>query len=356
MLSITLITLIAVVTQSFGKSINAAIDEQLKADLEVIGGGFGFPSLRPELVDTLAATDGVAAVTGVQFGSVSLDGETKDVFGLRLSDVPQIYDLGEVEGDIAALGADEVAVARQAAEDNGWARGDDLEVTFPDGTTGALTIGALFEDGAIVAQDAGGEIFVDESLFREHFPGIGQLVQRIDLTGEEGVDLETLRASVEEATAAFPAAEVRDKEEIKEVNNQQLQVSLVLFFALLGLALVIGALGVAITLALSVFERTREVGLLRAVGATRAQMAVSITFEAIILTLIGTVLGLVIGTAGGLALMLAQGDEFRTLRLYVSPLFIAGVLVMAAVIGIAASIIPGVRAARMNVLDAVTVE
>jgi putative ABC transport system permease protein len=140
------------------------------------------------------------------------------------------------------------------------------------------------------------------------------------------------------------------------VNNRQLQTSLVLFFALLGLALVIGALGVAITLALSVFERTREVGLLRAVGATRAQMAVSITFEAIILTLIGTVLGLVIGTAGGLGLMLAQGDEFRTLRLYVSPVFILGVLVLAAVIGVAASIIPGVRAARMNVLDAVTVE
>jgi putative ABC transport system permease protein len=356
MLSVTLITLIAVVTQSFGKSINAAVDEQLKADLEVIGGGFGFPSLSPQLVDTLAETPGVAAVSGVQFGSIEIDGDPRTVFGLRLSDVPEVYDLGETEGDIAALGPDEVAVARQTADDQGWSRGDQIDVTYPDGSSATLTVGAIFEDGSIVAQDAGGEIFVDESIFREHFPGTGQLVQRINVTGEDDVDLETLKAAVEDATSSFPAAEVRDKEEIKEVNNQQLNTSLVLFFALLGLALVIGALGVAITLALSVFERTREVGLLRAVGATRAQMAVSITFEAIILTLIGTLLGLVIGTAGGTALMLAQSDEFRTLRIYVSPMFILAVLVMAAVIGVAASIIPGIRAARMNVLDAVTVE
>lgn len=356
MLSVTLITLIAVVSQSFGKSINAAIDEQLKADLEVIGGGFGFPSLGPDMVDQLEQTDGVAAVSGVQYGTIAIGDEARAVYGLRLRSVPQLFDLGRVEGDLTALSADQIAVSEDVATDEGWAIGDPVDVTYPNGSTATVGVGAIFEDGAIVTQGGGAAIFFDDAVFSEHFPGSGQLVQRIEVKGEDGVALDQLRAEVEAVTSAFPATQVRDRDEIKAENSRQLRFSLAIFFALLGLALIIGALGVAITLALSVFERTREIGLLRAVGATRSQLSVSIVFEAIILTLIGTLLGLLIGTVGGLTLMLAQSDEWRTLRLYLSPFFIGGVLVLAAIIGIGASIIPGWRAARMNVLDAVSSE
>ena len=129
---------------------------------------------------------------------------------------------------------------------------------------------------------------------------------------------------VTEAADAYPAAKVRDKEEIKEENNRQLAFSLSIFLALLFLALVIGALGVAITVALSVFERTREIGLLRAVGGTRKQLGGSITGESIVITLLGTVLGLVIGVGGGVATMLAQRDTLETVRINVSPVFVRG--------------------------------
>lgn len=356
MLSVTLITFIAVFAQSFGKSINATIDERFEGDIEIITAGFGFPSLNRELVDSLAGRDEVGAITGVQRGTIEIDGDTRLVYGVRFSDVTDVYDLGEVEGDIARLGTEEIAVDRATAERGLWRVGTELPVTYPDGTVGTLTVGALFEDGAIVAQNADGHVLVSDRVIRDHFPGVGQLIQRVDITAADGVTVEELRVAATEESARLAAAEVRDVDEIKEANNDQLAFSLRIFFALLGLALVIGALGVAITLALSVFERTREIGLLRAVGATRQQVATSITGESVIITLLGTILGLVIGIAGGTAIMLAQGDELDTLRIYLSPTFVVGVLVLALVIGVAASLIPGWRAARMDVLQAVTVE
>lgn len=356
MLSVTLITLIAVVSQSFLRSINAATDEHFKGDLEVTGGGFGFPSLGPALVDGLASSEEVEAVTGVQRGTVELEGKTRPVYGVRFSDVEDVFDLGEVEGDLAGLGPDEIAVDRATARVGLWGLGKELAVTYPDGTTGVVTVGAIYDDGGIVAQNSDGHYLVSDQAFADHFPGFNQLLLRADVTAAEGVGVEQLRTVVERQADEFASAQVRDVDEIKRENNRQLTFSLAIFFALLGLALIIGALGVAITVALSVFERTREIGLLRAVGATRRQLVTSITAESILLTLLGTVLGLGIGIAGGIAIMRAQRDAFDTLRVFVSPVFVVGVLVLSVLIGVGASLIPGFRASRMDVLDAVTVE
>lgn len=356
MLSVTLITLIAVVSQSFLRSINAATDEHFKGDLEVTGGGFGFPSLGPDLVTTLAERPEVGAATGVQRGTLEIDGDTRPVYGVRFSDVEQVFDLGDVEGDLAELEPDQIAIDRDTARLGRWGVGKELPVTYPDGTTGVVTVGAIYGDGGIIAQNSDGHYLVSDQTFTEHFPGFSQLLNRVDVTAAEGVGVPRLRAVVERDAEEFASAKVRDVDEIKRENNRQLTFSLAIFFALLGLALVIGALGVAITVALSVFERTREIGLLRAVGASRRQLVVSITGESILLTLLGTVLGLGIGIAGGIAIMRAQRDAFDTLRIFVSPVFVVGVLVLAVLIGVGASLIPGFRAARMDVLDAVTVE
>lgn len=356
MLSVTLITFIAVFALSFGRSINAAIDEHFKGDIELIGAGFGFPSLSLDLVDDLADDPSVTAVTGVQRGIIQLDGDTRPVYGVRFATVEGVYDLGQVEGDLAALGPDQIAVDRATAELGLYGIGRELPVTYPDGTSATATVGAIYETGGIVAQNSDGHYLVSDEVFRQHFPENAQAVQRIDVTAAPGVGVEQLRGVVTKIAEDYPSAEIRDVEQIKDENNRQLTFSLSIFFALLGLALVIGALGVAITVALSVFERTREIGLLRAVGGTRRQLKAAITGESIVLTLLGTVLGLLIGTAGGAAIMRGQRDTIDTLRIYVSRPFIVGVLVLAVIIGVGASIIPAVRAARLDVLDAVTVE
>lgn len=354
MLAVTIITFIAVSTLSFTSAFNSSTDKYLLADLEITS-GFVL-TLGPSLVDTLAEMPEVGAVTGVQQGQIEIEGEVRNVYGVRPATTEQIFDLRGVEGDLAGMGPDEIALDRDTARIAVWGIGKELAVTLPDGTEQTMTVAAIYEDGAIVAQNSDGHYLVSEQVFRDHFPENSQTLNRVDVKAADGVSLAELRTVVEDAVKDFPSAEVRDKEEIKEANNNQLLISLSILFVLLGLALVIGALGVAITLALSVFERTREIGLLRSVGATRSQVALSITAESLLLAALGTVLGLAIGIAGAAAVVQSQSDLIPTLSVRIPIWFVLVVFVVANGIGLVASLIPGWRAARMDVLRAVTHE
>jgi putative ABC transport system permease protein len=355
-LAVTIITFFAIFVLSFNSSLNAATDRYLKADLEV-GGANGFSLIGPSLVDELAARDEVAAVTGVQRGQIQIDGTSRIIYGVNPPGVEANFDLQGVEGDLAAMAPDEIAIDRGTARIAAWGIGTQLDVTYPDGMTGVLTVAAIYSDGNIVASgDPDSHYLVSDEVFAEHFPANSQFLTRAVVTGAEGVALADLRRVVEDEAEAFPSSQVRDKEQIKDDANGQLIVVLGLFTVLLGLALVIGALGVTITLALSVFERTREIGLLRAVGATRRQMAGAICAESVVLTLLGTVLGLAVGIAGGVAVVSTQRETIDPLEITVPPFFVVAVLVIAVMIGVTASLVPAWRAARLNVLDAITVE
>ena len=354
MLAVTIITFIAVNLFSFTASFSAATDKYLKADLEVQSGQV--PILGQSAVEALAALPEVRAATGVQRGQVQIDGTVRPVYAVTASAVLDIFDLQGVEGDLAGMGTDGIAIDRVTAEEQGLAIGDTVEVLFPDSTEATLTVAAIYEDGGIIAQNSDGHYLIDVERFTAHFGANNQFMARIDVRGVDGVDLAQLRAAVEAELEAFPTATVLDKDELRDqAQNQVLQV-LGFLFVLLGLALVIGALGVTITLALSVFERTHEIGLLRAVGTTRGQLGVAVLVESIVLTLLGTVLGLVIGIVGAVAVVRSQADLIDTLQVSVPWGFLVLVVVIAVGIGVAASIVPGWRAARMDVLEAVSAE
>jgi len=350
------VTLLSVFFFSFGATINRATDDFLLADAEVSAGGFAGPALGPELVTDIKELPEVDAASGVQFGSIQLDGAVTSTIGLSLADTTRLWDLGDTEGSIAELGADEVGVQTEKAETEGWKIGDVLPVVYPDGSSGTLRVGALYESAGIIAQDSGGNLIVSSRVFVEHFPATSQFLSRITVKGGDNISTASLERSLEKVTESFPTAAVKNKDEIKEEQNNQILLGLALVLVLLMLAVVIGGLGIANTLALSVFERTREIGLVRAVGATRRQVATSITIESILLTLFGTVMGLLIGTAGGVALIRNLAGEIPTATVSIPWFFVVLVVVISLVIGVGASVIPAWRSARMNVLDAVTVD
>lgn len=355
-LSVAIVTLLSVFFFSFGATINRATDDFLLADVEVSAGGFAGPTLGPDLVADIKELPDVDAASGVQIGSIQLDGDVTSTLGLSLADVTRLWDLGDTEGSIAGLGADEVAVETEKAETEGWRAGDVLPVVYPDGASGTLRVGALYESAGIIAQDEGGSLIVSSQVFVDHFPATSQFLSRVTVKGAEGTGTEALKRSVERATESFPTAEVQDKDEIKEEQNNQILLALGLVLVLLMLAVVIGGLGIANTLALSVFERTREIGLVRAVGATRRQVATSVTIESILLTLFGTIMGLLIGTAGGVALVRNLEGEIPTATVSIPWFFVVLVVLISLALGVGASVIPAWRSARMNVLDAVSVE
>jgi putative ABC transport system permease protein len=158
--------------------------------------------------------------------------------------------------------------------------------------------------------------------------------------------------AVKQVAQAYPGVKVLDRAEFKAEQTKPFDQLLTLVYALLGLAILIALLGIANTLALSIVERTRELGLLRAVGMTRSQLRATIRWESVIIALQGTVLGLLIGLFFGWALVTALSDEgISVFRIPYASL--AVVVVLAAVAGVAAAILPSRRAAKLEVLRAV---
>lgn len=172
------------------------------------------------------------------------------------------------------------------------------------------------------------------------------------ITAADGVSIDRARTAVAAVTDTYPQAELQDRVEYAEAQGAQIDSILNLIYALLSLAVIIALLGIANTLALSLLERTRELGLLRAVGMTRSQLRTTVRWESVIIALLGTTLGLVIGISFGWALVTALKDEGLTA--FTVPVGqLAIVAFIAAVAGVVAAILPARRAARLNVLDAI---
>jgi putative ABC transport system permease protein len=176
--------------------------------------------------------------------------------------------------------------------------------------------------------------------------------QQVLMIVADGVDADQARAAVTKVADAYPQGDVQDRNEYKEAQTKNMDMLLNLIYALLALAVFIALLGIANTLALSIFERTRELGLLRAVGMTRRQLRATVRYESVIIALLGTTLGLSIGTAFGWSIVKALEDQgLDTFNFPVSQL--AVVTVIAALAGVAAAALPARRAARLDILGAI---
>jgi len=168
----------------------------------------------------------------------------------------------------------------------------------------------------------------------------------------DGVSAEEARAAVTAVTDEYPQAEVLDRDGFISAQTEDMDMILNLIYALLGLAVLIALLGIANTLALSIFERTRELGLLRAVGMTRSQLRATVRYEAVIIALLGTGMGLAIGTGFGWAIVEAlEGEGLDTFQLPVTSLVV--LTVVGAIAGVGAAVLPARRAAKLDVLGAI---
>jgi putative ABC transport system permease protein len=270
-----------------------------------------------------------------------VDGSATDAFhAFDATTVDEVFVLGSVEGDLDSLGADGIAVSAEHAADQGWTIGSTVPVTFPSGDT-TFVVEAVYSGGT----DWVGSMFVDLDALLAN--GGDELDYRVYLSGDE--------AAITSVAAAHASAEVLDKDAFLDVVNSEVDTMLGMFYALLMLAVVIALLGIANTLALSILERTRELGLLRAVGMGRSQVRSTVRWESIIIAVFGTTLGLAIGTFFGWAIVRVMADQgIDTLTVPVGDLVV--VTVIAALAGAMAAVMPARRAAKLDVLKALVTE
>lgn len=356
MIGMALVGAASVLASSTQASMRTVVENEWQADLMVQSATFFMPAASVDDIGGLPeveSADGLAV--GTSFVSTTGSGdsegaqETMSLIGMPADAFGRSWTTEEISGDLGSMLDGALAVDEDSADAEGWAVGDELTLTTPSGTVTA-PIGAVINSAALDAP-----VVVPLELFDEIQPQAADQVQMLLLKGADGVDVEELRDAVTAAAKPYVVLSVLDDEQFITQLAGQVTMILNILYALLGLSIVIAILGIVNTLALSVIERTREIGLMRAVGLGRAQLAGTITIESVLTALFGTVLGLAVGVAlaAGMPTVFA-GSGLTELAIPWGGL--VTMLVIAVVVGILAAVWPAVRAARLPVLEAVTVD
>ncbi len=265
-----------------------------------------------------------------------------------LATVEEVANLGIIESSLSALGpASGLLVHIDKADEWGLSIGDQVEFGLVSGETLTVAVGAVFAE---VQPPFWDEWVIDESLYQPTLAA--DAFEQWVAVKTAGAEPGATRALLEQVLSAYPQANLEDRQQFQESAESNLNTVLALVNVFLLFALVVALVGIVNTLTLSVFERTREIGLLRAVGMTRRQLRRTIRWEAAAIALYGAIVGVVLGLAFGVALAAAIPDEIVD-RVSVPTAQLVGLLALAVAFGLLAAVFPSYRAARMNVLDAI---
>lgn len=346
MIGIGLVSFVAVFAASLRSSFDAALDETLKADF--ILSASSFTPFSSQVAQDLAGDPDLAAVSAFRQGQVRVDGKTDFFAGIDPASIEQVAAVGITSGSVASLQEGDVLVYDEVAATHGWAVGDRVSVEFARTGTQRLTVGGIYSDNRLL-----GNYAVSLQTYEANFTE--QLDFTVFVKVADGVPIARARAAVEDAVGAYPNVQVNDQAQFKEQQAGFIDQLLALVSALLGLAILIALFGIVNTLGLSIFERTRELGLLRAVGMSRRQVRSMIRWESVIIAVLGAVLGVAIGVLFGWAMQQALAGQGIT-KLTIPPVQLLVYVVLAGLAGVLAAVLPARRAAKLNVLDAISYE
>jgi putative ABC transport system permease protein len=347
MIGVGLVTFITILAASTKASLNATIDRAFTGDFVVDPGGGEMGGVDPGLGRRIAALPEVSGATAIRMGMASVDGKVVSLVAADPATAFDIVDVQPLRGSTAALdAADVIAVHEDVANDKGLDIGDTLPMLFKDSGVQQLRVGLIYGENR-----PGGDYILGMPAYEANFAN--RLDFAVYVKKAPDATIAATQQALEAVAADYPGTEVLDQEAVKDAMAQEVNQVLALVYALLALAIVIALLGIGNTLALSIFERTRELGLLRAVGMTRSQLRSAVRWESVVIALQGTALGLLVGVFFGWALILALADQdIDQFRIPLQQL--ALVVILAGVAGVVAAILPARRAAHLNVLQAIT--
>lgn len=350
MVGIALVTGVNTIMTSSERSFRGDVAETFQADLIISGQASPglLPTFDPALLPKMRQVAGVDAVVAEYSDQVMVNGRA--TLASALSDIPaavKMLSLKTVSGTLAQPGPQELIIDDVIAERQSLAVGSSVEVRTATGDTSSYRVAGIYQRQNL----SGGYLFGSDAIddFRSQQPNLGY----IDLA--EGANVAAARKSLESLLIDSPEMLVRNQAEYLDSQTGEVAQLLLMIQVLLGLAILIAVLGVVNTLALSVLERTRELGLLRAIGLSRMATMRMVTVEAVVITVFGAALGLAVGAALGAAVVEGLADE--GLKELVLPWQQMGVyLAVGAVVGVLAAVLPAIRAARTNVLNAIAYE
>lgn len=345
MIGLALVSAIAVFGASLSRSVTSSVDEAVRADLILSPPNGALAGFSNEVAPTAAAVPGVTASSTVYQGRFKFKTSVTTLTAVSTKDLAQTVNVAMTQGSTAALSAGELLLDTTVAKDNNLVVGDTVPVKFAKTGVTRMRVGGIYQVNALI-----GSYLVGDTFFLSHFDNELPAAVLLKTDGSPGVEQQ-----VQKALTAYPNVKIQTRAQFEQTQQQQVNQLLGIVYALLGLAVIIAMIGIVNTLMLSVFERTREIGLLRAVGMRRRQVRAMIRSESVILAVFGAVIGIVVGTAMGVALawsLKAQGISEIVVPFSSLVVF----LVLAALLGLVAASWPARRAAKLDVLSAIAVE
>ena len=350
MIGVGLVSFITILASSTTASINSTIDSSFAGDIVIDSGAGVSGGIAPALAQRLNSLPQVSAATGVGTGFAKVFGKVEMMSAVDPRTGSRIFHVSPVAGSIGGLGPGDIAVYKDVASSHQLRLGSAVPVLFRDAGRHTLRVALIYGDSTAAPAP---RYFLGtpayNAYFAQHYDS-AVVVQKAP-----GVSTAAALKAVRAISTQYSGTTVMDQAAFKAEKAKPYQQMVALMYTLLALAILLALLGIGNTLALSIFERTRELGLMRAVGMTRRQLRATIRWESAIIALQGTVLGLLIGVFFGWALVTAMHDQGITV-LSMPVLSLVIMVVLAGLAGVAAAILPSRRAAKLNILRAITSE
>ncbi|MBC2900278.1 ABC transporter permease [Streptomyces cupreus] len=340
----------------FGASLKATMDQTVSrsfaGDVAVSAPSFGAggSGLSPRLAEAVQDLPEVDTAVGLGRGVAEVDGKGRALTVTDPAALERTFDLGEIRGSLNDLGTTGIAITEKEADKHHLTTGDKTRLTFTDGSTQTFTVRAVYGQSELA-----GDYVITRSAWAPHRTQDADTLVAVSFA--DGVSTDAGKTAVEKAAADYGNPEVQTRDEYAQSSAGAIDMMLTLVYALLALAVLIALLGIANTLTLAIHERTRELGLLRAVGQTRSQLRAMVRWESVLVAAFGTTGGLALGAFLGWVLVKASdGASDSAFAFAMPPLQLLVVALVGLTAGALAGLRPAKRAARLDVLRAIATE
>lgn len=382
-IGVTLVTLIAIIASSIKASVESAVSDSVRADFIVGSSSFSLGGGVPDAtVERIRDLPSVEVASPMRFGPVRLSddyaldnlteesgstgsGDPSGSFGASDAGPPgqdmliagiepalmgRVLSLGDIDGDLVDMHGSQIAVSRSTAERRDWSLGDRIPVYFARTGEAQLEVAAIFEN-----EVGNAAFYMPIDSFAENVLEMFNVNFMVSVKARDGASTNALRSELEATVEDLPSVTVQDIGEYVKSQTAPFDTFLAIVYALLMLAVVIALIGIANTLSLSIMERTRELGLLRAVGMSKGQLRRSVFTESVLIALFGTGIGLALGLIFSAAISTVIAADNPEVFSYTVPIGSLVVIVVGAVLaGVVAAIIPAWRTSKLQVIDAIS--
>jgi len=346
LIGVALVTAVSALAASINGQISDIFTEQFKGDYAISSQAQGFGGLSPNLAVDISKIEGVKNATGIGTALAKIDNKGRNLTVISPDTIEGNYDIGLINASYNSLDKDGIFISQSLAERDNLAVGSVIKVVLGDAVERSLTVRALYEHDDL----AGNRV-----ISRETFAGttVSSFDFGVYVNLEDGANNTVVRAALQKAVDEYGQGKLLSRDEYIDEQAGQVNQLLGLIYGLLALSVIIAIVGIIITLLLSVFERQRELGLLRAVGMTRTQVRTTVRWESVITSLLGAVIGIILGMGLGWVIVFALKDQGLTsFQIPVGTTIF--IMTMSFLVGIFAAIYPAWRATKVDILSALS--